>query len=142
MELVSHYSQHFVQRSECLFKDSLHLFYIMRFIEMFLRKSLCTMLLQYLREMLLHKTFPANILSIIIPIAIQPLTKIISAFCKINFALTLTRLKNKSVFVTVKSLIYFICLASNTAGKSVRFRDIHPYFKPFLAAFSRTYHSF
>ena len=39
----------------------------------------------------------------------------------------------------MKFMIYLTYIASNIAGKSVRFRDIDTYFTPFIVIFSKSY---
>ena len=88
------------------------------------------------KQMLLHTALLTRMLSIIILIVIPSIPKAVSSFPNILFSATFTGTKiNQAVIVTGEFVVYFICLASNIASTSVRFRDIHTYFAPFLITF-------
>ena len=88
------------------------------------------------KQMFFYTALLTRMLSIIILIVIPSIAKAVSCFHNIMLSTTLSGQKiNQAVIVTVKFVIYFICLASSITIKYVCFRDIHAYFTSFLQHF-------
>ena len=72
-----------------------------------------------LKKLPLHATSLTKIFSIINPVAIPPIPKVVGGFSYIFFTIIFRRQKiNETVLFTIKFMIYHTCLTSNTADKT------------------------